>query len=345
MIAYHTTEVNELAIHFVGNKHNGDLLILSDQMVAIKEQRLRDLLTQYFTQSYKVPEYYSFTINGANNQMYHLCKSIFENKHELHKASLQMAKWLYDACEHPNIKSGDLLITYLSELIIDGEVCDAIGIIKSENTAPFIQLNHNEHIYNMQIIDGIDVNKIDKGCIIFNTQKEEGYKICVIDKANKNQEAFYWTDEFLQVTIQNNAYLQTGTFMGIAKEYIATQFPQDFESSKTEQIDLLQRSMQYFKKNNDFDKEKFTEEVFHFPQVIDSFQKFDNQYRLQNDITIDDQFDISAPAVRKQNKFFKSVIKLDKNFHIYVHGGKDLMEKGVDEQGRKFYKVFYYEES
>ncbi len=348
MIGYNNTDIKEVAIHFVGNKHNGDMLILSEQMVAIREQRLRDLLLQYFTQSFKIPEFYSFTAHGANmntNPIYMLAKSIFEDPQNLFNASIEMAKQLYDVGEHPNIKNGDLIVTYMNEMIIEGEICDAIGIFKSENKEAFVNLNHDDHVYDVSIIDGIATDKLDKGCIIFNTMNEDGYKICIIDKSSRTQDARFWTDDFLQVMIQNNAYHQTSTFMGIAKEFITGQYPTDFEAAKTDQIDLLQRSVSFFKKNHDFDKEKFVEEVFHFPQVKDSFQRFDSDYRLKNDIAIEDQFDISQMAVKKQNKIFKSIIKLDKNFHIYVHGSKELIEKGVDENGRKYYKVFYYEES
>ncbi|MEZ4893945.1 MAG: hypothetical protein R2778_13135 [Saprospiraceae bacterium] len=49
--------------------------------------------------------------------------------------------------------------------------------------------------------------------------------------------------------------------------------------------------------------------------------------------------------MRKEFKVFKSVLKLDKNFHIYVHGRRDLIERGFDEQkGKKFYKVYYENE-
>jgi len=40
-----------------------------------------------------------------------------------------------------------------------------------------------------------------------------------------------------------------------------------------------------------------------------------------------------------------NIIKLDKNFHIYVHSARELIEHGVDEEGRKFYKIYYKEES
>jgi hypothetical protein len=40
------------------------------------------------------------------------------------------------------------------------------------------------------------------------------------------------------------------------------------------------------------------------------------------------------------------VIKLDKNFHVYIHGDRELVDKGYDdEKGMKFYKLFYSEES
>lgn len=38
----------------------------------------------------------------------------------------------------------------------------------------------------------------------------------------------------------------------------------------------------------------------------------------------------------------KLVVKLDKNFHIYIHGDKEKIEKGEDSKG-KFIKLYYNE--
>ena len=39
------------------------------------------------------------------------------------------------------------------------------------------------------------------------------------------------------------------------------------------------------------------------------------------------------------------MLKLDKNFHVYVHGKRDYIEKGFDSQkGMNFYKLFYENE-
>ena len=90
--------------------------------------------------------------------------------------------------------------------------------------------------------------------------------------------------------------------------------------------------------------EEFTNEVFAQSEVIDSFNKYKENYEQDRDLEIADSFTISESAVKKHVRAFKSVIKLDKNFHIYVHGNRNLIEQGEDEKG-KFYKVYYQEEN
>ena len=59
-----------------------------------------------------------------------------------------------------------------------------------------------------------------------------------------------------------------------------------------------------------------------------------------------DEFDINSEAVKKMKRVFKSVIKLDKNFHIYVHGNRNNIKKGYDEENNmSFYQLFFKEES
>ncbi len=55
-----------------------------------------------------------------------------------------------------------------------------------------------------------------------------------------------------------------------------------------------------------------------------------------------DDFEISNSAVKQSKGKFKSVIKLDKNFHVYIHGDRDMVEKGYDnDKGKKYYKLFF----
>jgi len=103
--------------------------------------------------------------------------------------------------------------------------------------------------------------------------------------------------------------------------------------------------MKYFKEKESFDIDEFSNEVIANAEGIESFKNFKKNYEEEFDTTIADSFDISEAAVKKQSKAFKSIIKLDKNFHIYIHGNKELIEKGFDEdKSMNYYKVYFKEE-
>ena len=119
-----------------------------------------------------------------------------------------------------------------------------------------------------------------------------------------------------------------------------------FEVNKTDQIDLLNRSAEYFKTKEQFSLQEFTEEVIHHPEVVETFVAFKKNYESSRQFELGDDFEINLSAVKKQAKVFKSVLKLDKNFHIYIHGRRDLIEKGYDElSGKQYYKLYFEEES
>jgi hypothetical protein len=163
--------------------------------------------------------------------------------------------------------------------------------------------------------------------------------------SQRSGDAQYWKEHFLNIQPISNDYHNTKDFLSIAKDFVTKQLVTDFEVSKADQIDFLNRSVNYFKHNETFEKEDFVEAVFQDKGIIESFNSFDETYRIENDIQMNDSFEISAMAVKKQARIFKSVLKLDKNFHIYIHGDRELIEQGVDNDGRKFYKIYFDEES
>ena len=66
---------------------------------------------------------------------------------------------------------------YLTNINIDNNVVDAIGIFKSELQSDFLQFEEKDTHLEMILQQGINLSKLDKGCLIFNYKKEEGYKI------------------------------------------------------------------------------------------------------------------------------------------------------------------------
>ena len=83
------------------------------------------------------------------------------------------------------------------------------------------------------------------------------------------------------------------------------------------------------------------------PELIDAFKDYRKNYIEENhlDSKENNNFEISQTAVKKNQKFMRSILKLDKNFHIYVHSRHDYIQKGFDEDmGMHFYKLFFSKE-
>ena len=284
-------------------------------------------------------------VGVEQNEIFALANRVFDNPKDLFYQSKIIAQHLYNCSTHPKIKRGELYVSYFKDIILDNEVTDAIGIFKSETKENYIKVDLKKHSQLVNFDEGTNINKLDKGCLIFNLEKDKGYKVCIIDNLNKSNEAAYWKDDFLNIQPLKNEYHQTKEFLGITKQFVTKQLDEDFEVSKADKIDFLNRSVDYFKKNETFDKQEFEEEVFGDSNVIESFRKFDQTYRQENEVELADSFAISAQAVKKLARVFKNVLKLDKNFHIYIHGNRELIEQGVDESGRKYYKIYYEEEN
>lgn len=347
MLNHINSNIEILSVHHIGNKTNGEELILSNETLDLTDPRLKELLVAFFLQPFSNPEFYSFTFSNKDitlNPIFRFASAVFEDNKKFQVNSQYIAKQLYELSTHPQIKSGDLFVVYFGDLQYENETIDALGIFKSENKQPFLKVDSEPDNFVLQYDDGINIDKLDKGCLILNTDKENGYKVCIADKSNKVSEAQYWKDQFLLLAVCNDDYHHTKQFMNITKNFVTKQLVEDFDVTRTEQIDLLKRSVDYFKKKETFDKKEFEEEVFQDKAVIKSFRNFDNDYRSDNDIELTDTFEISSQAVKKQSKIFKSVLKLDKNFHIYIHGDNRMIEQGVDDDGRKFYKIYYKEE-
>ncbi len=344
MIEYTDCRIEQMAIHKVGNKTNDEDLELSKTEVDLSDERLLDLLTTYFIKPFPNTEYYNFTFTDDDfklNPLFNYTSDIFEDPDCFHLTSIKIAKHLYEVSNHPNIKSGDLFIAKFSNLYIDNQSFEAIGIFKSENQHSFLKVDKNNEDFIVNHEDGINIEKLDKGCLVFNTDQTNGYKIAIVDKSNKSTEAQYWKDSFLNLKPCSDNYHHTKDFLDIAKTYVTKQVSQEFEISKTDKIDILNRSVDYFKSNDSFNKTEFETEVFNNEELIESFRKFDNSYRETNEMAIVEDFEISDQAVKKQARAFKSVLKLDKNFHIYIHGDKSKIESGVENDGRKYYKIYY----
>jgi len=351
MVTYFEASLDTISVHHVGNQSANELYALSEHPLELKDELIPKLLMQYFLAPFeKTNEVYHLMHSSGDlglNTIHHFATQMFEDQEKFHEASEQVAKFLYNVSNHPNIKPGELYVALFHDVQIEGNALDAIGIFKSENKETYLKVYPEKGGFGVDYEENaININKLDKGCLIFNIEKENGYKVVVIDKNNNGQDAaVYWKDQFLQLKIRNDSFNQTSNVLGIYKNFVTQKLDDEFEMSKADKIDLLNRSMKYFKEKDTFDMDEFTGEVIGNPEAIESFKNFKNQYGQEFDTPIADTFEISDNAVKKQARVYKSVLKLDKNFHIYIHGNKDLIEKGFDDgKAMNFYKVYFKEE-
>lgn len=336
--------LSQIIVHKVGNKINQESLILSQEELKLEDD-MKVLLQDFFLKNFKSEEQFRFYSDSylVNNPVYSSVSEIFEDKNKFVWESENLAKHLYEITENPRVQSGELFIVYFEgEENADGNKIDSIGIFKTENKNPFLKIFPQNETFEIEKDYGIGLSKLDKGALIYNTGRETGYAVSVIDN-NKNGDIYYWFEDFLKVKQRDDEYFHTQETLAVYKDFITKQLPTEFEVSKADQADFLNKSINFFKEKEKFDFEEFTNEVLADKNVIESFSNFKSDYENDMQVSISEDFAINEAAVKKQSRGFKSVIKLDKNFHIYVHGDRKMIETGQDEKG-KYYRLYFEEE-
>ncbi|SEW12266.1 hypothetical protein SAMN05428988_2266 [Chitinophaga sp. YR573] len=348
----HVSEFKDLellSIHKVGNPSQEEALICSQAPLEMQDETISQLLLTYFIQPFtNSAEYFRF-FHEADlqlNEIFQYCRRIFENRDNFHEQSVNIAKHLYKHSTHPKIKGGELYIAYFSKCQVDGEDVEALGIFKSETRDTYLKVFLANESYQVNYDDGININKLDKGCLVYNIEEENGYKVSVIDSISKQNEAVYWKDSFLQIQRRDDSYHQTELAVNMCKQFIHDKLPSEYEISRVDQVDLLNKSAAYFKEKEQFQLDDFAQEVLGNPEAIASFKEYRDHFQHESQQQIPDEFDISSPAVKKQQKVFKSVLKLDRNFHVYIHGDREMIERGFDEAtNMSYYKLLFENET
>jgi len=330
-----------LVIHRLGNRAAEEGFHLSKALTFYPPE-LTDTLFNFFMKPFKTEEYFRF--KPQENPVFNAVKNIFKQPTQLLQNSVQIAEHLYKASSHPKVKGGELFVVFFPDALVEGENVRAVGIFKSESKDRILKTVPNENSYEVWAEEGINLSKIDKGCLIFNIDEEDGYLLASADNS-KGEEFGVWNDEFLQVTRLQNEYFDTENTLHLCKSYVMDKLPEEFEVSKVDQVDLLNNTMKFFKEADKFELNDFADKVLAQEELKQSFQDYKKRFEEVYEIDVNDHFEISKNAVKKQARFFKSIIKLDKNFHIYVHGNRKMIEQGIDEEGKKYYKLYYDSEN
>ncbi|MGE0568626.1 MAG: nucleoid-associated protein [Bacteroidia bacterium] len=348
MIDFTRSTLSKFIIHFVGNKGLSEELTLSEKEVVIKDEFTKETLLRYLTSPFKTDIYYKFRKNEdvSKNQIAEISDSLFTSDKDFIKKSQIIAEHLYNQSTHPKIQGGELYVCYFKDLMVDGQLCDGIGCFKTENKETYLKVYQHVDSFELDYDNGININKLDKGALIYNIDSKKGYKLSVIDNNSRGPEcALYWEEDFLGSTLKESGYFYTKNFMDASRGFCEEVLTDQNNVSKLDQMMMLNKATGYFKDKETFDIGDFEKNVLGQPELINAFSEYRHEYADKYNAPIVEEFDVSPSAVKQNNKYMKSVVKLDKNFHIYIHGRHDFVERGYDDvKGLKYYKLYFENE-
>ena len=345
MVFYSEASIENLIVHSIGNKLKGDSVLLSNSTVILNSDLENELLRFFLNPFLKLNEYYSFD-NLETNEIYKAVKDIFNKNSSLAVESKKIANNLFHIVRSPKTLAGNLFIAELDKCIIDDNLTNAIGIFKAETVDTILNIKPSNERFEVKAEQGVNVKKLTKGCIIFNINEENGYIISVLNKKNNKDEIGYWNEDFLNIKPYVDDYYFTKSTLDCIGEFILEELPEEFNISKSSQIDLLKKTVDYCYNNDTFDLNEYGNDVLENDELIQKLDAFHEEYVNKNELEQVETFDIDKRAIQMKLKDFKSIIKLDDKFDIVVHKDTENLIRGKDEAtGLDYYQLFFKIES
>lgn len=346
MINLYPSQIESVSLHRVGNKSKGEGIFLSADPYALDDET-KGLLKEYFFKPFREKEENYYRLSHESdlefNPLHAMVTAIFENPGSIHEHSGKIATHLFEQSNHPHIKNGEVYVAYFTNILLDNNKVDAIGIFKSELKHDFLQFEENDQNLAIKIQQGINLNKLDKGCLVFNTQKDEGYKVLSID--SNRYDARYWLDQFLGVNALADDNFYTKNYLKFCQNFAKdVVLPAE---DKQQEVLFMNRAVNHFAKNNAFEESNFLNEVMENPDLIPEFKHYKVEKGPKYSIEDVSQFDIANKAVSEARKKIRNVIQLDTNIQIRLDfinpdSADRFVEKGWDEERQMYYYLVYF---
>lgn len=343
MIDHSQVQLASMAIHRVGNRHHGEACVTSTRLLQLDSEQEALLLNFLLKPFSKCTEVYRF-VEMANNEMPAIAKGILDSPETLLERSSEILDHLYAQSDHPHIKSGELLVVHFKTMGFEDAVMDTLGIFKAETLSPYFKFEEAED--GMELIDdfGVNATKLDKGCLIMNTDHDTGFRILTVD-AN-SYDAAYWKLNFLGLEQANDHHFQTRRHVELVKEFSKEVYA---PNNRTEQIAFVNEAVQYMQDNGSWEDDDFGVTVLRNDDLRSAFNDYRDQFSERAGVPLENSFDISMPELEHQRRKYRNRIDLDTRISINLpfspDGSQPHIERGYDEEkGMFFYKVFFNRE-
>ena len=347
VVNFNKATLEALSLAKVGNQQRGEALKTSKELCKF-DGADKDMLTLAFLKPFRNLERYRFQHKSSLDlhEMHSYAGTIFEQDDRFLTYSRKIARHLYESSKHPNIKAGDLCVAYLKGIQVDGTPCQAISIVKSETHLPFLEISDQEGDLRLTTHNGIYPEKIDKGCLIINHDKQGGYLVYTFDKGGADTN--FWVRDFLGAKARKDDDFKTKKYAEMCVSFADEGLPD--EMPKEDRYRVANDAMQYFADKEEFNSDHFQEEVLREPEIKEKFKQFKENYKDEDGEPISEEFQINQKVAKKMSSKIKSVLKLDTGVVMrftpdFAERSEEIMERGFDEKmGMKYVKVYFNEE-
>ncbi|TNF72293.1 MAG: nucleoid-associated protein [Bacteroidetes bacterium] len=346
MLNLYATQLETVSLHRVGNKHRGEPLFISESPYPLNDE-VGGLLKEYFFKPFREKEenYFRFHHEAGLefHPIYEAAGKVFKSPESLHEVSREIASHLYGQSRHPHIKSGECYVVYMTDVLLDNERVDALGIFKSEVKQDFLQFREKGSNLDLLVQQGVNLQRLDKGCLIFNRNAEEGYKVLSVD--SNRYDAQYWIEEFLAVAPLTDENFYTKNYLKFCQNFARdVVLPAE---DKQQEVLFVNRAVNHFAKNDTFEESHFLNEVLENPELIPEFKHYKTEKGPKYSIEDVSSFQIANKAVSDSRKKIRNVIALDTNIQIKLdfinpESAQKYVEKGWDEERGMYYYLVYF---
>ena len=342
-----------LVLAKVGHPQRDEPLQTSKEVFKIEEKD-QEPLSAIFLKPFKNLTAHRFSHHSSLDQheMNAYAAAIFASDDGLLEKGCDIAKRLYAKSNHPNIKSGDLCISLIKNIDIDGELTQGLCILKSERVEPFLSISTRDGDLELHTEQGINPEKIDKGCLILNHLANKGYYVLTFDRTGSDSR--FWVRDFLGVVPITDSPFLTNKYASMAVAFMEKEKKEkpsaDDDTPPWDTSNAARDAITYFEEKEKFDLQEFEEEVLKTPEAKAKFAEHRSKIEEEQGHKLEDSFEISKKDVCKAKKKIRTSMKLDTGVDIRLKPAlaakpEQVLEHGFDEERKmKFIKIFFNED-
>jgi 37-kD nucleoid-associated bacterial protein len=352
-IRFTSATATGLVLAKVGHPQRDEPLQTSKEVFKVAEED-QETLAAIFLKPFKNLTAHRFSHHSSLDQheMNAYSAAIFAADDGLLEKGCDIAKRLYAKSNHPNIKSGDLCISLIKDIEVDGSLTQGLCILKSESVVPFLSISTRDGDLELHTEQGINPEKIDKGCLIIDHLSQKGYYVLTFDRSGNDSR--FWVRDFLGVIPITDSPFLTHKYANMAVAFMEKEKKQNpvasDDSPPWDASNAAREAITYFEEKENFSLHEFEEEVLKTPEAKAKFAEHRSEIEKEQGHRLDDTFEISKKDVSKAKKKIRSMMKLDTGVEIRLKPSlaakpDHVLEHGFDEGKKmKFIKIFFNED-